>query len=114
MLTPILNTKPGVTFPDDEGQLEVTAWVAEDGAEDTPAYLRNAPHVQIDTDAIGFRGLVVHLNDGPPIYQGNPDVHESAAEVLRRVREALNGPAIDGERRRINALNIIRTSGVIL
>ncbi len=112
MLTPVLNTEPGVTFPDDEGQTNVTAWITPDGADDTPEWARGAVHVQIDTDD-AFRGVVVHLNDGPPIYQGNPEVHDAAAEVLRQVHELLTNSG-DYELDVRAALDTIKRSGVIL
>lgn len=113
MLTPKLTPAPSVIFPDDEGEITVTAWITPDGADDTPEWARDARHVQIDTDDGTFRGVVIHLNDGPPIYQGNPEVHESAAEVLRRVRKVLTNSG-DYELDVRVALDIIRMSGVVL
>lgn len=114
MLQPILNTEPGVTFPDDEGQTNVTAWITPDGADDTAEWARDAVHVQIDTNDDVPRGVVVHLNDGPPIYQGNPELHESAAEVLRKVRDILGCRDGSAFTRSTLALETIRNSGVIL
>lgn len=112
MLTPHLNDD-SVTFPDDDGQTTVSSWITPDGADDTPEWARDAVHVQIDTDDENFRGIVVHLNDGPPIYQGNPEVHESAAEVLRQVRAALTRDLTPTQRIGA-ALEAIERSGVIL
>lgn len=116
MLTPYTqNDDTTVTFPDDEGQLSVSVWVTPDGADDTPEWARDARHVQIDTNDGTYRGIVVHLNDGPPIYQGNPDVHESAAEVLRQVGDILTSPDYSMDSGRVHAAReVIRTSGVVL
>lgn len=107
---------PGVILPDGDAFTTITAWIDGDGADDTPAWGHQVLHVQIDTDVDSdLTGYVVHLNDGPPIYQGNPEVHESAAEVLRQVRTAIaetNWDYPDATLHRIDA--IIRTSGVIL
>lgn len=121
MLTPYTqNDDVTVTFPDDDGQTSVKAWIECDGADDTPGWAQEVRHVQIDTNDGTYRGLVVHLNDGPPIYQGNPDVHPAAADVLRQVSAVvLNNPtAYAGRGPALDALNqlhgIIIRSGVVL
>lgn len=118
MIEPILENidgAPGVVLSDGDASTKITAWISTDGSDDTPAWGHQVLHVQIDTDVDSdLTGYAVHLNDGPPIYQGNPEHHSAATEVLRQVRALLNGPDIEGERRRIDALDAIRKSGVIL
>lgn len=109
------NDDTTITFPDDEGQLSVSAWITEDGADDTPEWARDARHVQIDTDDGTSRGLVVHLND-TTIYQGNPEAHENAAEVLRQVRAMMARESYEDAPYRLlgDIDSLITRSGVIL
>lgn len=105
----------------DPADVTITAWEVNDGGDDVNAWETNPIHVQIDMDeAARSTGIVVHLNDGPPIYQGNPEMHKSAVEVLRQVRNLLvNNPTIyAGRGPALDALNklhgIVTRSGVIL
>lgn len=99
-----------------DADVTVTAWEGNDGGDDVPTWGTNPIHVQLDTNPDSrATGIVVHLNDGPPIYQGNPEHHDAATEVLREVRQALANPDTAGDYTRVaTALNLIQRSGVIL
>lgn len=98
----------------------VAAWEGNDGGDDVPTWATNPIHVQLDTEPDSrATGIVVHLNDGPPIYQGDPEHHSAATEVLRQVRnELLNHTNYGGRGPALDALNrlhtLVLTSGVVL